>query len=181
MGDRATLQIRALGPEHRALLADGFRRLSARSRYHRFFTPKPHLTAGELRFLTRPDGLDHCALGAAIEHADGAWVGVGVARYVRAHDDPRVAHVAVTVADEAQGFGLGSGLLRRLAYVAGLRGIERFRFTVLPENVVVRTLLASRRVPMTVEGTLLQAEWRTPEVARLRTRRDTRALLEHLG
>lgn len=178
MDDRTTgrLRLRPVRPGHRALLIDGFERLSDRSRYLRFFTPKPRLTPGELRYLTQPDGVDHFALGAAVEHADGTVVGLGVGRYVRAHDDPEVAHVAITVVDEAQGHGLGARLLRGLGWAARLRGVRRFRFTLLPENIPLRTFLSSRGVPMVVEDRTLVGEWRTREVSHIRTARSTRAL-----
>ena len=46
------------------LLADGFARLSATSRWMRFLTPKKELSPAELRYFTDLDHHDHEALGA---------------------------------------------------------------------------------------------------------------------
>jgi RimJ/RimL family protein N-acetyltransferase len=105
------------------LLADGFSRLSAKSRQMRFLGPKKELTPAELRYLTDIDHHDHEALGA-VDHADGR--GVGVARYVRSADDPQAADIPVTVVDEWQGRGLGTELVARLSDRARAEGIRRF-------------------------------------------------------
>jgi GNAT superfamily N-acetyltransferase len=88
------------------LLADGFARLSARSRQLRFLTPKKGLSPAELRYFT--DVHDHEALGA-LDHPGGR--GVGVARYA---DDPQAAEIAVTVIDDWQGRGHGAELVAQL-------------------------------------------------------------------
>lgn len=168
----SNIVFRAVGPEHRELLAEGFARLSDEARAMRFFAAKPRLTEGELRYLSEPDGLDHFALGAASLHLGGVLEGLGVARYVRSHRDPGAAHVAVTVIDAAQGSGLGVRLLRRLALLASIRGVERFLFLVRPENVAMRTLLASRRVPLELEDRTLVARADVTTVARFRSRHD---------
>jgi GNAT superfamily N-acetyltransferase len=93
------------------LLADGFARLSVRSRRSRFMRDKNRLTEAELRFLTCIDHHDHEALGA-LDHADGR--GVGIARYIRDAADPQAAEIAVTVIDDRQGRGPGTELVDRL-------------------------------------------------------------------
>src|SRR6516165_4668921 len=85
------------------LLADGFARLSSRSRQMRFLTRKGELTPAELGYFTDVDHRDHEALGA-LNHADGR--GVGIARYVRDAEDPQAAEIAVTIVDDWQGRGL---------------------------------------------------------------------------
>ncbi len=180
--DRAPkLVIRPLRPDDQDLFLEGFDRLSEDSRYLRFFTPKPQLTPGEVRYLTHPDGVDHYALAAAAQRPDGSLRGVGVARFVRAHDDPRVAHVAITIVDDAQRLGLATQLIGALAYVARMREIERFRFVLLPENVAMRSFLVRHRVPMVVEDGLLVAEWDTERASHIRSSRRWRELLERSG
>lgn len=171
------LVIRPLGPADRDLLLEGFARLSDQSRYLRFFTAKPTLTPHDLRYLTELDGVSHYALGAAVRRGDGTLRGLGVARYVLAHDDLGTAHVAVAIADDAQRHGVATQLLRGLAYAAVLRGIERFRFTLLPENVPMRTFLATHRVPMVVRDGLIVGEWPTLRAARIRSSKRWRSLL----
>src|SRR4051812_5899328 len=62
--DGETLLIRPVTPADAPLLADGFARLSPRSRRLRFLGPKKMLTSRELRQLTDIDHHDHEALGA---------------------------------------------------------------------------------------------------------------------
>ena len=128
------------------LLADGFARLSADSRWMRFLTPKKELSPAELRYFTDLDHHDHEALGA-LDNGDGR--GVGIARFVRNADDPYAADIAVTIADDWQGRGLGSELLARLSDRARQEGIRRFTALVAAENVAVAGLL---RKPLCQSG-----------------------------
>jgi RimJ/RimL family protein N-acetyltransferase len=136
------------------LLADGFARLSDRSRRMRFLSIKHELSAAELRYLTDLDHHDHEAL-AALDHRDGR--GVGVARYVRDAADPQAAEIAVTVVDEWQGRGVGTELLAQLAKRARAEGIRRFTALVADDNVAMAALLRNlcaervRSGPGTVE------------------------------
>jgi RimJ/RimL family protein N-acetyltransferase len=136
--DGSRVLIRPVQSADAPLLADGFARLSATSRWMRFLTPKKELSPAELRFLTDLDHHDHEALGA-LDHRDGR--GVGVARYVRQADDPWGADVAVTIVDEWQGRGLGTELLARLSDRAREENIRRFTALVAAENVAVAGLL----------------------------------------
>jgi len=110
--DGSEVLIRQVHGADAPLLADGFARLSARSRRMRFLFPKNELSATDLRYLTEIDHRDHEALGA-LDATDGR--GVGVARYVRSAEDPSAAEIAVTVVDEWQGRGLGRELVGQLA------------------------------------------------------------------
>lgn len=138
--DGSEVTLRPIRPEHKALLRAGFERLSADSRYTRFFTAKLDLTDKELEYLTDVDGTNHFALGAIVEGPDGEQ-GVGVARFVRDEDDPEVAEPAVTVVDDWQGKGLGNLLMQRLADAARERGIRRFHCLVLDDNAAARRML----------------------------------------
>ena len=140
--DGSRVLIRQVQSADAPLLADGFARLSATSRWMRFLTPKKELTPAELTFLTDVDHRDHEALGA-LDHRDGR--GVGVARYVRQADDPWSADVAVTIVDEWQGRGLGTELLARLSDRAREENIRSFTALVAAENVAVAGLLRNAR------------------------------------
>ena len=72
----------------------------------------------------------------------GSGRGVGVARFVRSESDPEVAEVAVAVADDRQGQGIGSELLHRLTERARDEGIRRFSGSILEENRPMRELMA---------------------------------------
>ena len=103
--DGSAVLIRPVQGDDAPLLADGFARLSAKSRRSRFLTGKEELTTRKLRYLTEVDRHDHEALGA-LNHVDGR--SVGIARYIRSADDPQTADVAVTVVDDWQGRGLAA-------------------------------------------------------------------------
>jgi RimJ/RimL family protein N-acetyltransferase len=136
--DGSAVLIRPVRPADDGLLADGFTRLSDRSRRMRFLGPKEALSAAELRYFTDVDHRDHEALGA-LDHARGG--GVGIARYVRDGDDPRTAKIAVTVIDGWQGRGLGTELLARLSERARQEGIGRFTAAVSADNAAMAGLL----------------------------------------
>ena len=136
--DGSPVLIRQVQSADAPLLADGFARLSADSRWMRFLTPKKELSPAELRYFTDLDHHDHEALGA-LDNGDGR--GVGIARFVRNADDPYAADIAVTIADDWQGRGLGSELLARLSDRARQEGIRRFTALVAAENVAVAGLL----------------------------------------
>ena len=134
----AAVRIRPIRPEDAAMLSDGFDRLSPQSRRQRFFVAKKRLTDSELRYLTDVDHHDHEALVAV--HRFGGQ-GLGVARYIRDPVDRDQADVAVTIADEWQGRGLGTVLATRLAARARRAGVHRFTAMILEENDGARRLL----------------------------------------
>src|SRR5690348_11431542 len=102
-------------------IADLFARLSPESRSRRFLGPKPRLTSRELTELTRIDHVRHEAIAAVDD--DGAII--GVARFVRHTDRPDAADVAVAVADDWQGAGIGTALVRRAMDRAEAVGVRR--------------------------------------------------------
>jgi RimJ/RimL family protein N-acetyltransferase len=136
--DGSHVLIRPVRSTDAPLLADGFTRLSATSRWMRFLTPKKELSPAELRYLTDLDHHDHEALGA-LDHGNGR--GVGIARYIRHAGDRYAADIAVTIVDDWQGRGLGTELLARLSDRARQEGIHRFTALVAAENVAVARLL----------------------------------------
>ena len=137
--DGSRVLLRAITAEDKPLLAASFERLGAESRYRRFFTTKSRLSDGELEYLVAVDHHDHEAV-VAIDRASGDLI--GVARYIRSSDDPELAEVAVTVADEWQGRGLGRALLGRLTYLARRAGIRRFAALVQKDNAASLSLAA---------------------------------------
>lgn len=131
LADPPSITIRPIEPGDKQALRDGCDRLSERSRYRRFLSPHGTLTAAELRYFTEVDHHDHEAL-VAIDPATGR--GVGVARYVRSPVDSEVAELAVAVADDWQGQGVGSRLTHALVDRARDEQIERFTALMLADN-----------------------------------------------
>lgn len=131
-GDGTRLYIRHVKPGDKELIAKAWLLLSEESQRKRFLAPKPRLTQRDLRYLTELDGHDHVALIAL--RLDNPRRVVGVARYVRLPGDPESAEVAVTVADNMQGQGIGKALSILLADEARGRGIKRFTAAILSDN-----------------------------------------------
>ena len=135
--DGSKVLIRPVRRSDAPQLAEGFARLSTRTRRLRFHAPKARLSQAELRYLTDIDHHDHEAIGALNQGGQG----VGIARYIRSADDPRAAEVAITVADDWQGLGLGTELVARLCERARHAGVERLTAVVTADNVAVAGLL----------------------------------------
>ena len=137
--DGTPVILRLICPDDKDLLRREFERWSHESRYARFHAHKSRLTDDELEYLTNLDQESHFALGAVSEVGDGHGepIGLGIARYIRLPDqlgEPITAEAAISVADVAQGKGLGRLLFLRLVAAAAERGIERFRCEVLGSN-----------------------------------------------
>lgn len=140
--DGTVLRLRPLGPNDAEELRAGFARLSAESRYLRFFTAIPRLPESMVRRLTATDGWYHLALVAeTIPVYDEPPEPLGVGRFIREQRRPEVAEVAITVIDEMQGRGLGSLLLRALAELARGYGVTTFAASVLAENRRMNALI----------------------------------------
>src|SRR6476620_3236249 len=143
--DGSAVLIRPVRRADARLLADGFARLSTRSRRLRFLSPKMELSPAELGYFTDVDHHNHEALGA-LDHADGR--GVGIARYIRDAADPQAAEIAVTVIDDWQGRGLGTELMAQLSERARSEGIRRFTALVAAGNPAMAGLLRNVRADL---------------------------------
>jgi RimJ/RimL family protein N-acetyltransferase len=153
--DGTQLVVRPIEQGDAALLASGVDGFSPETMRRRFLAPKHGLTIAELRYLTDVDFIDHHAVVAV--HRDDPRRLAGVARWVRDKDDPEAAEMAVAIADELQGKGLGTELGRVLVEAALRHGVKRFTATMLAENNAARKLFAriSRELHTHVEhGTL---------------------------
>lgn len=138
--DGAPVLIRPIRADDKPLLSDGLRRLSDESVHRRFLTPKRSFSSSELRYLTEIDAVDHVAL-VAEDPAEGRGL-IAVGRFVRLAEDPEAAEIAIVVADNWQGRGLGSLLGGHLAHAARNRGIKRFTATMAAGNRPAHRLMA---------------------------------------
>ncbi|PTL58712.1 GNAT family N-acetyltransferase [Paraconexibacter algicola] len=139
--DGRRVLVRPVSPDDKALIAWGVSQLSRESSYLRFFSTRNKLSAGELRYLTEVDHVDHEALVAVL--ADDPSTLVGVARFVRQTDDPEAAEVAMTIGDPFQGQGVGRELLELLMEAGRERGIRRFVAIMLAENTGAQRLFGN--------------------------------------
>ena len=158
LADGRPAHLRPLVPDDAPLylgLLDG---LSPESRYYRFFTPKPKLSEAEIEHFLNVDQHDRVALVAVVEREM-----VGVARFDRNPDEPTVAELAVAVADEAQGTGVGTALLLHLTTAAHDRGVETLLANVLSDNHKMLRLLArnGRELHRSFDGGILAITFST--------------------
>ena len=140
LADGTPLVLRPIRPDDKDLLERGLSELSPASVQRRFLAPKPRFTRGELRYLTEVDGHDHVAL-VAVDPAEPDRL-VGVARWVRLHDDPEAAEIAIVVGDDWQGRGVGTLLGEAVAEENRLHDNRRFTATMQSDNVPAHRLMA---------------------------------------
>jgi RimJ/RimL family protein N-acetyltransferase len=110
--------------------------LSPHSRYLRFHSPIPTLSAGMRRALLDVDGHDRIAVVA--ETRDGTPV--GIARMFRDPQRPDEAELAVAVVDAWHRRGVGRRLVTAVVERATAAGVRRLTARVLDENVAARGL-----------------------------------------
>jgi acetyltransferase len=137
--DGSSVRVRPIRPDDKEELRRALGRLSDESVQRRFLSPKPALSASELRYLTELDGHDHVALVA--EPLDRPGMIVAVGRFVRLPADPETADIAIVVGDALQGQGLGTRLGELLTDEARAHGIRRFSATMLGDNVAAHRLM----------------------------------------
>jgi acyl-CoA synthetase (NDP forming)/RimJ/RimL family protein N-acetyltransferase len=126
--DGGTVHLRPIRPDDADGLVDLHARLSARTRYLRFFSAYPRIPEKHLHRFTHVDHHDRVAL---VTELNGELIAVG--RYER-HAGTDEAEVAFVVADAHQGRGIGSVLLEHLAAAGRECGLKRFVAVVLAEN-----------------------------------------------
>ena len=160
----ARFSLRPLCVSDRDALRTLFARLSPESRRRRFLTGKTELSDRELTYFTDVDHVHHEAV-AAINRGNGSIV--GVARYVRWPERAGAADVAIEVADDLQGNGIGLMLAETLIRRAGENGINVLTATTLWENRAARAL--ARRAGFRARssaGHVIELELQVPDHAR---------------
>jgi RimJ/RimL family protein N-acetyltransferase len=129
--DGTRVRIRPIRADDAPRLVALYDRLSADTRYHRFFSVMRRLPPDWARFLAE---VDHRARLALVVEAPGTPdTLIAVARYEPA-GEPGVAEVAFVVQDGWQDRGLGTVLFRELLDAAAGNGITRFRAWILADN-----------------------------------------------
>jgi len=143
--DGSRVHIRAVWADDEQRLEAFFRSLSPTSRRLRFFT-----LGGDLAAAAHQETQVDNELGlVAITGSDDTIVGHAFCAVLGGGR----AEVALAVADQYQGRGLGMILLDRLAELAAARGIRVFEAEVLPENDRMLALFRDSPYPVAVERT----------------------------
>ena len=129
--DGSLVTLRPATADDEAALRSFLSGLCLEARRLRFFSGAADIdSAAHWATATGPDRyglIAHDRSGAIVGHA--TYVQLDSARGL-----PTRAEVAVEVADDLHGRGLGTILIERLAAIAERRGIARFLAEVLPEN-----------------------------------------------
>ena len=135
--DGTPVLLRRIGPTDREGVLGAFARLSPESRRARFWTRYERLPESILQRFLHGDPARQ-DVWAALDPAQPADLGYGGGSWWRDEEDPTVAEVSFTVADDAQHRGVGTLLLGVLWLSARERGITRLVANALPENDAVR-------------------------------------------
>jgi acetyltransferase len=130
--DDTRVTIRTMRPTDREIEDQFVHRLTPTSKYYRFHAALRELTPLMLDHFTNVNFPDEMALIATIGDSDLERE-IGVARYVRTQGTD-TAEIAVVVADEWQGKGIGCKLLKDLRDIAHGAGIKHLEARVLPDN-----------------------------------------------
>lgn len=133
--DGSVATLRAIRPDDKQRLLDGFHRLTGKSIYFRFHTSKKNLSETELHYFTEIDFEHHVALVISVTRGDEEQL-IGVGRFVQVDAElhASMAEIAIAVDDAHQGLGVGTILFEQLVLIAQHRGIQRLAADVLLEN-----------------------------------------------
>lgn len=129
-----SVRVRPVRPADAQAVQSLVRGLSDTSRRLRFFAPIRELTPSMLKRLTEVDGRLDRVLVALARH-DGAERIVALAQYANDHDER--CDLALVIADEWQGLGLGRLLMDMLIETARDAGFARAEADVLRGNAAM--------------------------------------------
>jgi acetyltransferase len=130
--DGTALTIRPIRPADMDLEKAFVQKLSDYSRYYRFMLPIRELPQAMLEHFTHPDYDREMAL-IVLSTQDGKEEEIGAARFVK-YPDGRQCEFALAIADEWQGKGVGTVLMRELIAIARSFGLETMEGFVLTTN-----------------------------------------------
>lgn len=145
--DGRIVHLRAIRPDDREKLREGFFKLSKTSVRDRFFSIKRDLTPAELSYFTEVDFLHHVALVVELQVGSDR-IPAGVGRFVQNQSQPDHSEMAITIIDELQGKGIGRILLFRLIDCARELGVRHLDATVLAQNTRMSRLMRKTGLPL---------------------------------
>jgi acetyltransferase len=138
------LQIRPIRPEDEPLMVRFHKTLSDRTVYLRYFCSlslaarTDHVRLSRICFADGDREVVLVALQNGLESSEPRILGVG---RINIAENRTEAEVAVLIADEYQGRGLGTELLGRLVQAARAKNLRRLRAEMLRDNITMQALL----------------------------------------
>lgn len=146
LNDGTAVYLRTITPDDEELIRAGIAKLSAESRYLRFFSPAPAVPDEVVQRLVDVDGHDHIAWGALCSSCPG-WPAIGAVHAVRhgtaQGDESRVGEFSIAVLDEFQGKGLGRMMTAALLVQCWAEGLTSLDVNTLSENAAAKQLVKS--------------------------------------
>lgn len=142
LNDGTAVCLRTITPDDAPLIREGIAKLSAESRYLRFFSPAPVLPDAVVARLADVDGHDHIAWGAICTECPGQPP-IGAVHAVRHRHDGPVGEFSVAVLDEFQGRGLARMMTAALLVHCHAEGLDVLDVHMLSENAAARRLVKS--------------------------------------
>ncbi|QCB53653.1 GNAT family N-acetyltransferase [Sphingopyxis sp. PAMC25046] len=142
LNDGTAVCLRTITPDDAPLIRDGIAKLSAESRYLRFFSPAPVLPDAVVRKLADVDGHDHIAWGAICSECPGRPP-IGAVHAVRHRAGGPVGEFSIAVLDEFQGQGLARMMAAALLFHCRAEGLGMLEVHMLSENAPARRLVKS--------------------------------------
>lgn len=142
LNDGTAVCLRTITPDDAPLIREGIAKLSAESRYLRFFSPAPVLPDAVVARLADVDGHDHIAWGAICSDLVGQPP-IGAVHAVRHRHDGPVGEFSVAVLDAFQGRGLARMMTAALLVHCHAEGLEALDVHMLSENAAARRLVKS--------------------------------------
>lgn len=142
LNDGTAVCLRTITPDDAPLIRDGIAKLSAESRYLRFFSPAPALPDAVVRKLADVDGHDHIAWGAICSECPGRPP-IGAVHAVRHRAGGPVGEFSIAVLDEFQGQGLARMMTAALLVHCRAEGLGTLDVHMLSENAAARRLVKS--------------------------------------
>ena len=146
--DGTAVCLRTITPEDAPLLRAGIARLSAESRYMRFFSPTPMPPDAVVERLVDVDGHDHIAWGAICTGCEGEPA-IGAVHAVRHPAGPggggegRVGEYSIAILDAFHGLGLARMMTAALLVDCQAEGLDGLDVHVLSENRAATRLMTA--------------------------------------
>ena len=139
--------VRAIRSDDKANILKGIGLFSGDSLYKRFHGAKSGVTDQELKFYTEIDYINHVALMAVLKNTDQT---IGGGRFIVFDKSlsSLSAELSFAVADNFQGLGLATVIIKHLVYIAREIEIKTFVAHVLRDNIAMIRVFEKTGLPI---------------------------------